>query len=127
MASKPIKGRQLSLKLKRLFAGAKKSIIRLINNSLKSPLSWRSIFWDGYLVDEFPEHVMRVLRILIGLAYIIKSINITFLGLFLVIDGIYSVYRYRFEFKLTKTWHEDIPRLARSLLGFMLMKGVILS
>jgi hypothetical protein len=69
---------------------------------------------------------MRVLRFLLGIAYIVKIINMAFIGLFFVIDGIYSIYRYRFEFKLTNTWHEDIPRMARSLFGFMLMKGTFL-
>ena len=125
MALSRKRGRRLPSRLARILTNFKNitnKILKEVWISLKSPLNWASIFWDCYLADEFPDHVMRLLRILFGICYIFKIIDTPFIGLFFVIDGIYSVYRYRVEFKLTKSWREDIPRITRSILGFMLMR-----
>ena len=86
---------------------------------------WSSVFWDGYNRNEFPDNLMRLFRILIGALTIVRIIKPFWLGLFLVIDGIYAIYRYRYEIPETKHWYEDIPRGARSLFGFVLMAGII--
>lgn len=67
---------------------------------------------------------MKFSRILIGLVYLAKMITLPVLGIFLFIDGLYSVFRHRFELHLTKDWHEDVPRVARAFFGFVLMKSI---
>lgn len=120
MAQQPIRERRLSFKVKGFFAGVKKSVNDTLVNVFKSPFTWKSVFWDSYIADEFPDHLMRITKILTGLGFILKFVNATFLGLFLAIDGLYSVYRHRFELHITRSWYEDMPRFARSLFGIML-------
>ena len=108
-------------KLGRLFTGVKRQVNHLVNEALKSPLSWRSIFWDGYITDEFPDHLMRISRYLVGFTYLARLANIATLGFFFVVDGLYSIYRYRFEVALTRRWTDDLPRMARCLLGVVLL------
>lgn len=94
-------------------------------NMMKSPLRWSWIFWDGYKGDGLPAKVMRVARILIGIAGICRLVPTAWVGLFFFADGFYSIYRYRFEVPKTNSWYEDIPRGARSLFGYLLMVGFI--
>ncbi len=125
MAQKPAEKLKpsFSKRIKGFFTGVKKWVSYLVNEKLKSPLSWRSIFWDGNIANEFPDQLMRTFRYVIGLTYVTHLIGITSVGLFLVIDGIHSIYRNRFETALTIHWTDDIPRIARSLLGFFLIIG----
>ena len=103
----------------------KTSLIFSLINALKSPLSWSSVFWDGYNRNEFPDNLMRLLRISMGIATILRFVTPAFLGLFLMVDGLYAIYRYRVELPETKHWYEDLPRGARSLLGCLLLTGFI--
>jgi len=103
----------------------KTSLIFSLINALKSPLSWSSVFWDGYNRNEFPDNLMRLLRISMGIATILRFVTPAFLGLFLMVDGLYAIYRYRVELPKTKNWYEDLPRGARSLLGCLLLTGFI--
>ena len=112
-------------RLRNTIINIKTSIIFSIVNSIKSPLYWSSVFWDGYNRSEFPDNIMRLFRVLIGVLTVIKIIRPFWLGLFLVIDGAYAIYRYRFEIPETKHWYEDIPRGARFLLGVVLILGFI--
>ncbi len=121
MASKP-KGQSLE-KIKHLVAGATGWAQKTLINVLKSPVSWASVFWDGYVADEFPDHVMRFMKVFVGLAFIIRLVSGAFVGLFLAIDGLYSIYRHRFELAVTQNWREDVPRIARCLLGIVLLAG----
>ncbi len=108
-------------KLRSLFTGVKRQVNNLVHEIFKSPLSWRSIFWDGYITDEFPDHLMRISKYVIGLTYIARLVNLATLGIFLVVDGLYSIYRNRFEVALTRRWTDDLPRMARCLLGVVLI------
>lgn len=110
-------------KVGRLFTGVKRQVNQLVGDWLNSPLSWRSIIWDNNIADEFPDHLMRTSRYLIGLTYVTHLINIALVGVFLVVDGVYSIYRNRFEVALTRQWTDDVPRVARSLLGVVLIVG----
>lgn len=114
------KGRKL-LKLKDFFAVAKESVNNLIQEKFKSPFSWRSIFWDSYMVDDIPEKTMRLASILTAISVALRFISTTFLGIYLTIDGFYSFYRHRFELKITKSWEQDIPRFARIMLGLLII------
>ncbi|MBS3052531.1 MAG: hypothetical protein J4428_04135 [Candidatus Aenigmarchaeota archaeon] len=124
MALKPERKMPVLKKIKHLFAGARGWIQKCIINALKSPASWASVFWDSYIADEFPDHMMRFMKLFIGLAFVIKLISGAFVGLFLAIDGLYSIYRHRFELTVTKSWKEDVPRIARCLLGIVLIVGM---
>ncbi|MEM0473423.1 MAG: hypothetical protein QXF88_01745 [Candidatus Aenigmatarchaeota archaeon] len=119
--ARPLKGRQLLSKVKGFFAEAKKSASDFFHDVFKSPFSWRSVMWDSYLADELPEKTMRFTRIVTALGFILKFLNSAALGLFMIVDGIYSFYRNRFELKLTKSWHEDVPRFARIMLGMLIV------
>lgn len=126
MAQQPMRERRLSFnKVKGFFTGVKKSVSNTLVNIFKSPLSWKSVFWDSYIADEFPDHLMRITKILTGIGFILRFINTTFLGIFLTIDSVYSIYRHRFELKITKSWYEDMPRFARLLFGIMLVVQLV--
>lgn len=77
--------------------------------------------WDSYLADELPEKTMRFTRLVTALGFVLKLLNSVALGLFMIVDGIYSFYRNRFELKLTKSWHDDVPRFARIMLGILII------
>ncbi len=109
------------LRFKGIFAKAKNSVNSFIQETFKSPLSWRSLLWDSYLADDMPEKTMRFAKILTVLSLVLKFLSATFLGIYLVLDGFYSFYRYRFELKITKSWEQDIPRFARIILGLLII------
>ena len=126
MAPKPAeKSKSFSKRIKHFFTGVKKWTNHKVKETLHSPLSWRSIFWDGNVADEFPDRFMRAFRYLIGFTYLTHLIGLVSVGVFLVIDGIHSVYRNRFEVKLTREWTDDVPRIARSLLGVVIIATAI--
>lgn len=119
--AQPLKSRQLLSKVKGFFVEAKKSAISFFHDVFKSPLSWRSVMWDSYLADGLPEKTMRFTRLVTALGFVLKLFNSAFIGLFMIFDGIYSFYRNRFELKLTKSWHDDVPRFARIMLGILIV------
>ena len=125
MAKKAVDNEGFITGVKKLLAGAREDICYRINDSLRSPMSWKLVFWDSNIMDEFPDHIMRIMRFLMGIASVAKIINFIYLGAFLVVDSIYTIYRYRVEISLTKSWHEDAPRVARLFFGFILMKGLL--
>ncbi|MCS7135018.1 MAG: hypothetical protein NZ893_01090 [Candidatus Aenigmarchaeota archaeon] len=98
-----------------------KKMINSVQESTKSPLSWSNILWDPYLEDDMPEKSMRFAKILIALLFVFKILNLVYVGICLAIDGLYSLYRYRFELNITKSWSEDLPKIARIMLGLMLI------
>lgn len=110
---------------KERFLEVKTLVLFNVINMMKSPLRWSWIFWDGYKGNGIPAKIMRVARVLIGIAGICKLVPPSWVGLFFFVDGFYSIYRYRFEVPKTKSWYEDIPSGARSLFGYMLMMGFI--
>jgi hypothetical protein len=110
-------------KVKGFFSAIKKSFDNFIQETFKSPFSWRSILWDSYLADDIPEKTMRFARILTALSVALRFISAAFLGICLAVDGLYSFYRHRFELKITKSWEQDVPKLARIVLGlFIILK-----
>lgn len=123
MAAKPREKMPVLKKIKHLFAGARGWIQNSLIHTLKSPASWASVFWDSYVADEFPDHMMRFMKVFVGLAFLVRLISGAFVGLFLAMDGFYSIYRHRFELAVTKNWKEDLPRMARCLLGIVLLIG----
>ncbi len=104
-----------------LFTGVKRRVNHLISEAFHSPLSWRSIFWDGNIADEFPDRLMRGFRYLIGFTYVTHLINLAMVGVFLLVDGLHSIYRNRFELSATRYWTDDVPRVARCLLGVLII------
>jgi hypothetical protein len=108
-------------KLKGLFAKAKESVNNFIQETFKSPFSWRSILWDSYLADDIPEKTMKFAKILTALSVAFRFLSTTFLGVYLAVDGFYSFYRHRFELKITKSWEQDVPRFARIMLGLLII------
>ncbi|MEM5777338.1 MAG: hypothetical protein QXJ06_02715 [Candidatus Aenigmatarchaeota archaeon] len=108
-------------KAKDFFAVAKESINNTFQENFKSPFSWKSILWDSYIADELPEKTMRFAKILTAISIALRLVNTTFLGIYLALDGLYSIYRHRFELNLTKSWEEDVPRFARIMLGLLII------
>lgn len=92
----------------------------ILHDVFRSPFSWKNIFWDSYLGDGLPEKTMRFTRLITIISIIFRFVNTTFLGIYLALDGFYSIYRNRFELKLTKSWEEDVPRFARVILGILI-------
>ncbi|MBU5688110.1 MAG: hypothetical protein KQA41_01235 [Candidatus Aenigmarchaeota archaeon] len=109
------------LKVKGFFAAAKESISNTFQDIFKSPFSWKSILWDSYIADELPEKTMRFAKILTAISVALRFVSTTFIGIYLALDGLYSIYRNRFELKLTKSWEEDVPRFARIMLGILII------
>lgn len=108
-----------------IFLRIKTWILFSLISSMKSPLRWSWIFWDGYDGNDFPDEMMRFVRILVGITGLLRVISPAWVGLFFFVDGIYSIYRHRVEVPRTNHWYEDIPRGARSFFGFFLLFGFV--
>ena len=112
-------------RIKDVYLRVKTLVLISAVNMMRSPLRWSWIFWDGYNEHKFPDQLMRIIRVIVGVAGLCKFIAPAWVGMFFFIDGFYSIYRYRFEIPRTNSWYEDLPRGARSLFGYMLMVGFI--
>lgn len=69
------------------------------------------------------EHALRWARLGIGVAWFVGILNPLIAGFLLVIDGVYSIARYRY-YHVTKDFVEDLPRLARIGVGFAMMAAL---
>ena len=127
MATKPTGKFYLNLpkKLNHLFTGVKGKVTDWLSDAITSPLSWRSLMWDSNIANEFPDRLIRAFRYVIGFTYITHILNLASVGLFLIFDSLYSIYRNRFELQLTKNWTDDVPRFARCLLGIVFIASSV--
>ncbi len=69
------------------------------------------------------EHALRWARLGVGLTWFVGILNPLVAGFLLVVDGIYSIARYRY-YHITKNFVEDLPRLARVGVGFAMMAAL---
>lgn len=69
------------------------------------------------------EHALRWARLGVGLTWFVGVLNPLIAGFLLVVDGIYSIARYRY-YHVTKDVVEDLPRLARVGVGFAMMAAL---
>lgn len=65
------------------------------------------------------EHALRWARLGIGVTWFVGALNPLVAGFLIALDGIYSIARYRY-LNVTKDFIEDVPRLARVGVGFMM-------
>lgn len=98
------------------------SVFTILSRSLA--FTW--IFWDALLSNRlykhqnmFPDHALRFVRLGVGITWFAGIISPITAGVFLIGDGIYSIFRYR-TLKITKNPVEDLPRLARIGVGLLM-------
>lgn len=72
------------------------------------------------------EHALRWARLGVGVSWFVGFLNPIVAGLLLVVDGVYSIVRYRY-YNVTKDFVEDLPRLARVGVGFLIMAAIPLT
>ncbi len=72
------------------------------------------------------EHALRWARLGVGVTWFIGVLNPLIAGFLLVVDGAYSIARYRY-YHITKDFVEDLPRLARVGIGFLMMSALPLT
>jgi hypothetical protein len=94
--------------------------------TLSHSLAFTWIFWDALLSRKlyknqklFPDHALRFLRLGVGVTWFVGMINPITAGVYLIGDGIYSIFRYRM-LKITKNPIEDLPRIARIGCGLLM-------
>lgn len=104
---------------KRIFAI---SLSTVITRSL--PFVW--IIWDAIISHKlyknqkfYPDHLLRFVRLGVGIGWFFGLINPLTAALILICDGIYSIFRYRI-LKVTKNFIEDVPRLIRIGVGLLI-------
>jgi len=117
--------------LKKAFNGEKLFAISLFA-ILSRSLSFTWIFWDALLSNVlykkqkfYPDHLLRFMRLGIGISWFIGFVTPFTAGVFLIGDGLYSIIRYR-SLKITKNFIEDVPRLARIGIGLVLLPVVLI-
>ena len=76
-----------------------------------------------YKKQNSQEHALRWARLGVGLTWFVGILNPLVAGFLLVVDGIYSIVRYRY-YHVTKNLVEDLPRLARVGIGFAMMAAL---
>jgi hypothetical protein len=98
------------------------SLSAVVTRSL--PTVW--IIWDAILSHKlynhqkfYPDHVLRFLRLGVGISWFAGLISPLTAGLILIGDGVYSIIRYRM-LKVTKNFIEDVPRLIRIGTGLLM-------
>lgn len=69
------------------------------------------------------EHMLRWARLGVGLTWFVGILNPLVAGFLLVVDGLYSIIRYRY-YHITKDLIEDVPRLARVGVGLAMMAAL---
>jgi len=84
------------------------------------------IFWDALLSRTLykhqkivPDQALRFLRLGVGMTWFAGILNPITAGVYLIGDGIYSIFRYR-NLNITKNPVEDLPRLARIGVGLLM-------
>ena len=91
------------------------------------PLLWivgdAILSWKLYKKQNQQEHALRWARLGVGLTWFTGVLNPTVAGFLLVVDGVYSIFRYR-RYNVTKSFVEDVPRLARIGVGFVIMAAL---
>jgi hypothetical protein len=120
-----MKMKSLKYRIKSIFSKRRIFAISLSAAVTKSlPFVW--IIWDAILSHKlykhqkfYPDHMLRFLRLGVGISWFIGLINPLTAGLVLIGDGIYSIFRYR-TLKITKNFIEDVPRLIRICTGLLL-------
>lgn len=97
---------------------------------LSRSLSFTWIFWDAILShklykhqEAFPDQLLRFLRLGVGISWFVGLINPMTAGIILAADGVYSIARYR-QLKVTKSFMEDVPRIARIGVALLLIPAV---
>jgi hypothetical protein len=116
---------KLKYRIQNIFGRANVFAISLFT-VLSHSLAFTWIFWDAFLSNRlykyqkmFPDHALRILRLGVGVSWFIGLINPITAGIYLIGDGIYSIFRYRIM-KVTKNPIEDLPRLARIGCGLLM-------
>jgi hypothetical protein len=69
------------------------------------------------------EHALRWARLGVGVAWFVGILNPLIAGFLLVVDGAYSIARYRY-YHITKDFVEDLPRIARIGVGLAIMAAL---
>ena len=115
----------LKNRIRNIFDGRNVLAISLFT-ALSRSLAFTWIFWDALLShrlykhqDIFPDHTLRFLRLGVGLTWFMGILSPITAGIFLIGDGIYSIFRYRM-LKITKNPIEDLPRIARIGVGLLM-------
>lgn len=94
------------------------------------PLLWivgdAILSWKLYRRQNHQEHALRWARLGVGITWFTGVLNPTVAGFLLIVDGAYSIFRYR-RYNITKSFVEDVPRLARIGVGFMIMAALPLT
>lgn len=103
------------------------SLSAIVTKSL--PAVW--IVWDAILSHKlykhqkfYPDHMLRVVRLGVGIGWFVGLVNPLTAGLILIGDGIYSIARYR-ALKVTENFIEDVPRLIRIGTGLLMFPIII--
>ncbi len=125
---KVLKIKGLSERVKLLFG--KKTTFALTSLAILTksfPLVW--LVGDAllsiklYKKQNGQEHMLRWARLGVGLTWFVGVLNPLVAGFLLVVDGIYSIARYRY-YHITKDLIEDVPRLARVCVGLAMMAAL---
>jgi len=120
---------ELKNRIKTLFTGPNAFAISIFA-ILSRSLSFTWIFWDAFLShklykhqDVFPDQILRFVRMGVGIGWFVGLVNPVSAGIMLAADGAYSIFRYR-QLKVTKSFIEDVPRIARIAVALFLIPAV---
>ena len=106
------------------------AVLSLVVLAKSLPFAWivsdAILSWKLYKKQSQQEHALRWARLGVGITWFTGVLNPTVAGFLLVVDGIYSIFRYR-RYKITKSFVEDVPRLARIGVGFIIMAALPLT
>ena len=116
---------ELKYRIQNIFGKRNVFLISLFT-AISGSLAFTWIFWDALLSHKlykyqkmFPDHALRFLRLGVGVTWFAGLINPITAGIYLIGDGIYSIFRYRM-LKITKNPIEDLPRIARIGCGLLM-------
>ncbi len=76
-----------------------------------------------YRHQSIKEHILRYIRLLIGIGWFTGILSPITAGAALITDGLVSIFRYRFK-NVTKDFIEDVPRLVRVLIGLSIVYAI---
>ncbi len=82
--------------------------------------------WKLYKNQQIKEHILRLFRILIGIIWFVGILNPIIAGSLLIIDGSYSIFRYRY-YNVTKSIIEDSTRFIRIFVGILIISPLPLT
>jgi len=115
----------LKYRIKSIFGRRNVFVISLFT-ILSRSLAFTWIFWDALLSRTLykhqkmmPDHALRFIRLGVGITWFAGLISPITAGVFLIGDGMYSIFRYR-SLNITKNPMEDLPRLARIGVGLLM-------